>query len=253
MISTRECYEEAARSTAEGRLSCCSPCAPEYFGAAAYPADVLRSLPPEVVQSAMGCGDPTAVAELRTGEVVVDLGCGTGLDILLAAQRVGPSGRAMGVDMTPGLITLARKYARQAAVANAEFCVGAIEDVPLPDDCADVVISNGTVSLSADKATVFRETLRLLRPDGRLIITEFILRDGLDDGERAQASRDTGCLAGTLCASEFKAQLVEIGFDRADVRLDHHIAPGMHLGVITASAPSAEQHRTPTHPPYTAP
>lgn len=236
MVDTRGCYEEAARSTASGQLSCCAPCAPELFGAAAYPAEELAEIPAEVVNSAMGCGHPVAATELRPGETVVDLGCGTGLDVLLAARRVGPTGSAIGIDMTDGLVTLAQQYARQAQAANTEFRVGVIEDLPLPDHSADVVISNGTISLSENKPAAFVEAHRVLRPGGRLVITDFILRDGLDDEQRAQASRDAGCLTGTLAEAEYVDQLAQAGFHQPDVRRDHRIAPGMYLGLVTATS-----------------
>jgi arsenite methyltransferase len=235
VVDTRECYEEAARSAASGQLSCCAPCAPQFFGAAAYPEHDLSGLPRGVVDSAMGCGHPVAAAGLRPGEVVVDLGCGTGLDALLAARLVGPSGRVIGIDMTEGLVTLARHYAREAGVDNAEFHIGRIERLPLPDGCADVVISNGTISLSDDKPDCFTQAHRVLRPGGRLIVTDFVLRDGLDMRQRAQAGREAGCLTGTLDSSQFGGLLRSAGFRHPAVRLDHRVAAGMYLGLITAT------------------
>ncbi|MEV4892840.1 methyltransferase domain-containing protein [Nonomuraea sp. NPDC055795] len=231
---TRDCYEEAARSLAAGKLSCCAPCAPQYFGAAAYPPAQLAGLPQAVIDSAMGCGHPVAAADLSAGDVVVDLGCGTGIDVLLAARRIGPSGRAIGIDMTPGLIELARGYARQADIGNVSFHCARIERLPLPDRSADTVIANGTLSLSPDKETAFTQAARILRPGGRIILTDFILRDGLDAGQREDAGRQAGCLTGALAAAEYLRHLVETGFTQPEVRLDHRIAPGMYLGLVTA-------------------
>ncbi|MFI6503982.1 methyltransferase domain-containing protein [Nonomuraea typhae] len=237
---TRGCYEEAARSLAAGELSCCAPCAPQYFGAAAYPQDELAGLPRAVIDSAMGCGHPVGAARPRPGEVVVDLGCGTGLDVLLAARRAGPGGRAIGVDMTSGLLDLARAYARRAGAANAGFLCARIERLPLPGGFADVVLANGAFSLSPDQPAAFAEACRVLRPGGRFVVSDFILRDGLDAGQRHEAGRRAGCL-GALAAAEHLRHLVDAGFATPEVRLDHRIAPGMYLGLVTA-----ERARPPT-------
>ncbi|MFI9550586.1 methyltransferase domain-containing protein [Nonomuraea endophytica] len=234
MAGTRDCYEEAARSVAAGKLSCCAPCAPEYFGAAAYPPEQLAGLPQAVIDSAMGCGHPVGAAGLSAGDVVVDLGCGTGIDVLLAARQVGRSGRAVGVDMTPGLVELARGYARQAGTGNVTFHCARIEQLPLPDRCADVVLANGTLSLSPDKPAALTQAARVLRPGGRLTLTDFILRDGLDAEQRRVAGEQSGCVTGTLAAAEYLEHLVEAGFAHPEVRLDHRIAPGMYLGLVTA-------------------
>src|ERR1022692_436879 len=180
------------------------------FGAAGY-ADTSE-LPEGAVRASLGCGNPVAVADLNPGEIVLDLGSGGGIDVLLSARRVSPGGRAYGVDAAPDMIALARENAAQAGVTNAEFLNGHIENIPLPDGHADVVISNCVINLSTDKPRVLAETFRVLRPGGRLGISDVIADDGLDPVERAEAEQRTGCTTGTLTAAEYRTLLLASGF-----------------------------------------
>ncbi|WP_370970460.1 methyltransferase domain-containing protein [Amycolatopsis sp. cg9] len=189
-------------------------------------------IPAEVAATSLGCGNPLAVADLRPGETVLDLGSGGGLDVLLSARRVGPTGRAIGLDMTDDMLTLARRHAERADVTNAEFIRGEIERIPLPDASVDVVISNCVIALSADKPAVFAEIARVLRPGGRLGITDVVADDAVTDADRA--ARAAECLGGALTAGRYRALLRDAGFAGIDVRITHEAGEKLHSAIIRA-------------------
>ncbi|MDN4175534.1 arsenite methyltransferase [Nocardioides sp. SOB77] len=211
----------------------------ESFGAGLYAAEDQRGLPAEAVAASLGCGNPTAVADLRPGERVLDLGSGGGIDVLLSARRVGASGFAYGVDMTDEMLDLARANAAKAGAENVEFRRGTIEDVPLPDASVDVVISNCVINLSADKARVMAEMHRVLVPGGRIGISDVVAEDQLTVAERAERGSYVGCIAGALSRAEYLAGLAAAGFVDAEVEFTHEAAPGMHGAIVRASKPGA--------------
>jgi arsenite methyltransferase len=208
-------------------------------GATLYDESIRASLPEAAVLASLGCGNPTAVAELREGEVVLDLGSGGGIDVLLSASRVGPTGRAIGVDMTDEMLELARRNARAAGASNVEFLKGTIEALPLPDASVDVVISNCVVNLAADKAAVFREIARVLRPGGRLGITDIVAEDRLGPDERADRGSYVGCIAGALSFTEFRAGLAAVGLADVAITPTHSVADGMLSAIVQARKPPA--------------
>jgi len=195
-------------------------------------------LPEEAVLASLGCGNPLAVADLHEGERVLDLGSGGGIDVLLSARRVGPSGFAYGVDMTDEMLTLARANAVRAGARNAEFLKGQIEALPLPDQAVDVVISNCVINLSTDKPAVLAEMFRVLVPGGRIGITDVVAEDHLTPADRAAAGSYVGCIAGALSRSEYLDGLAVAGFADASVTFTHQAAPGMHSAIIRAVKPA---------------
>jgi len=195
-------------------------------------------LPEEAVLASLGCGNPLAVADLHEGERVLDLGSGGGIDVLLSARRVGPSGFAYGVDMTDEMLTLARANAARAGAGNVEFLQGQIEALPLPDASVDVVISNCVINLSTDKPAVLAEMFRVLVPGGRIGITDVVAEDHLSPAERAAAGSYVGCIAGALSRSEYLDGLAAAGFADASVTFTHQAAPGMHSAIIRAVKPA---------------
>ncbi|MEA5367151.1 GNAT family N-acetyltransferase [Amycolatopsis sp., V23-08] len=196
-----------------------------------------EDMPAAVTATSLGCGNPLAVADLHPGETVLDLGSGGGLDILLSARRVGPAGRAIGLDMTDEMVTLARRHAERAGVTNAEFVKGAIEQIPLPDASVDVVISNCVIALSPDKPAVFAEIARVLRPGGRLGITDILADDTVTDAERAARADAVECLGGALTAEAYRALLREAGLGGIDVRVTHEVGDKLHSAIIRAVRP----------------
>ena len=233
-------YSGLARAARAGQLvTDCDPgaFAAGCFGAAGY-ADT-GELPEGALRASLGCGNPVAVAELRPGETVLDLGSGGGVDVLLSARRVAPSGQAYGLDGSPDMITLARENATQAGLTNAEFLHGNIEDVPLPDGHVDVVISNCVINLSADKPRVLAEAFRVLRPGGRLGISDVIADEGLDPAQRAEAERQTGCTTGTLTAAEYRALLLASRFTSIHITAIRDTEPGLRSAIIQATRPAA--------------
>jgi arsenite methyltransferase len=213
---------------------CCGDAGPQAFGAALYDEGAQSDLPEAAVLASLGCGNPTAVAELREGDVVLDLGSGGGIDVLLSAKRVGARGLAYGVDMTNEMLELARRNAAEAGVANAHFLKGEIEDLPLPSESVDVVISNCVVNLSTDKPSVLREIYRVLRVGGRVGITDVVAEDRLSTEERAERGSYVGCIAGALSKSEYERGLAKAGFGEISVRFTHRVADGMHSAVVQA-------------------
>ncbi|MGH3338901.1 MAG: arsenite methyltransferase, partial [Propionibacteriaceae bacterium] len=243
----RERYAAAATTVTSGQghascadeVSCCGDdsggcCGPtvlevdETFGSALYTAGDRDSLPVAAVAASLGCGNPITVAELREGERVLDLGSGGGIDVLLSARRVGPSGFVYGVDMTEEMLQLARANAEKAGAANVQFLKGTIEDVPLPDGSVDVVISNCVINLSIDKPKVLTEMFRVLTPGGRIGISDVVAEDHLTAAERAARGSYVGCIAGALSRAEYLEGLAAAGFVDVSVRFTQQAADGMH-------------------------
>ncbi len=243
----RDRYAAAANAVREssGSASCCP--APvetdDRFGSSLYRQLDRHDLPVAAVAASLGCGNPTALADLRPGERVLDLGSGGGIDVLLSARRVGPSGYVYGVDMTSEMLQLARANAAQAGATNVELVQGTIEDVPLPDAAVDVVISNCVINLSTDKPAVLDEMFRVLAPGGRIGISDVVAEDHLTRAERADRGSYVGCIAGALSRTEYIQQLSGAGFADASVRFTAPVADGMHNAIIQASKPGGtEQH-----------
>jgi arsenite methyltransferase len=221
--------------------SCCSGAGEVdiAFGSGLYSADEQGELPAEALAASLGCGNPTAVADLRPGERVLDLGSGGGIDVLLSARRVGETGFAFGVDMTEEMLDLARANAAKAGAHNVEFLEGTIEDVPLPDETVDVVISNCVINLSADKAAVIREMFRVLKPGGRIGVSDVVAEDHLTAAMRAERGSYVGCVAGALSKTEYLDGLTAAGFVDATVTYTHEAVPGMHGAIVKATKPAA--------------
>ncbi len=209
-------YGSAARSVAElGSVqACCDPglrCC-DSITTNLYSADEKGLIPEKAVQASLGCGNPTALIELKTGDVVLDLGSGGGIDVLLSARRVGPDGKAYGLDMTDDMLALARENQRQAGIENVEFLKGEIENIPLPDNSVDVVISNCVINLSADKDRVLRETFRVLKPGGRFAVSDVVVRGSVPEAVRQSMLLWVGCIAGALEEQEYRAKLMNAGY-----------------------------------------
>ncbi|MBB5775878.1 methyltransferase domain-containing protein [Nonomuraea jabiensis] len=209
------------------------------FGAAAYTDRDAPDAPEAALRASLGCGNPLAVADLHPGETVLDLGSGGGLDVLLSARRVGPTGRAYGLDASPDMLALARANAEQAGAENAEFLYGHIEDIPLPEAAVDVVISNCVINLSTDKPAVLAEAFRVLTPGGRLGISDVIADDGLDPDQRAAAEKHVGCANGTLTAREYEQLLRDVGFASVRITPTTDAGGGLHSAMVQALKPSA--------------
>ncbi|MGH2511974.1 MAG: arsenite methyltransferase, partial [Candidatus Limnocylindrales bacterium] len=214
-VTTETIHDEvraryAAAATQATTGDCCSGTS-DSIGAELYSALERDELPEAAVLASLGCGNPIAVAELNPGERVLDLGSGGGIDVLLSARRVGPTGRAIGLDMTDEMLALAQRNAAEAGVTNVEFVRGTIEDIPLPADSVDVVISNCVINLAADKPAVFREIARVLRPGGRMGVTDIVAEDHLSIEQRAERGSYVGCIAGALSFAEFRAGLEAVG------------------------------------------
>ena len=205
------------------------------FGPAGYPD--TGGLPDSAVRASLGCGNPVAVADLRPGETVLDLGSGGGIDVLLSARRVGSQGKAYGLDMTGEMLELARANARRAGAENVEFLLGQIEDIPLPDRSVDVVISNCVINLSGDRPRVFAESYRVLRPHGRLGISDILAEDHLTADQRIARGREAGCLAGAPSFAEYRAGLTAAGFSEIAITTTHQAGPGVHSAIIRAEKP----------------
>ena len=232
----RERYAAAATQAATGSGACCG--SEDGIGAGLYSAREQAELPDAAVLARLGCGNPIAVAELCEGERVLDLGSGGGIDVLLSAKRVGPTGRAFGVDMTDEMLVLAQRNAAEAGATNVEFLKGTIEALPLPADSVDVVISNCVVNLAADKPAVFAEISRVLRPGGRIGITDIVADDSLSPEQRAERGSYVGCIAGALSFTEFEAGLREAGLTDVSLTSTHTVADGMHSVIVEASKPA---------------
>lgn len=227
-------YAAAAIRASQG-TACCGD--PETIGAALYSALEQAELPNAAVLASLGCGNPTSVAELRQGDRVLDLGSGGGIDVLLSAKRVGTTGRAFGLDMTDEMLALAQRNAAEAGATNVEFLKGHIEAIPLPAESIDVVISNCVVNLAADKPSVFREIARVLRPGGRIGITDIVAEDHLSEEERAQRGSFAGCIAGALSISEFRSGLESVGLTNISITPTHSVVEGMVSAIVKATKP----------------
>jgi arsenite methyltransferase len=248
----RRRYAESARAVADkeadcgcGSGSCCSTDDGdgESFGEVLYDAEQRGQLPEAAVLASLGCGNPTAVAELHEGEVVLDLGSGGGIDVILSAKRVGPTGTAYGLDMTDEMLALAQQNVREAGVSNVHFLKGVIEEIPLPASSVDVVISNCVINLSTDKPAVLTEVARVLRPGGRIGISDVVAEDRLSAQERAERGSYVGCIAGALSKGEYEAGLEAAGFEEISVSFTHEVADGMHGAIVKAvktSEPAAK-------------
>lgn len=218
----REKYGEAALRVRAGGSSCCGS-APSASGCAdpitssLYDSGQTSQMPEEAVLASLGCGNPTALAKLKLGEIVLDLGSGGGIDVLLSARRVGPAGKAYGLDMTDEMLALARENQRKAGVENVEFLKGEIENVPLPDNSVDVVISNCVINLSADKGRVLREAFRVLKPGGRFAVSDVVTRGEVPAAVRQSMLLWVGCIAGALDEQEYAAKLAAAGFEQIDI------------------------------------
>ena len=234
----RKTYAAAARTAGEGG-ACCGPddCCSGDFGSALYELTDVETLPDAARLASLGCGNPTAVADLKEGEVVLDLGSGGGIDVLLSAQRVGPAGFAYGVDMTDEMLELARANAAKAAATNVEFLKGKIEEIPLPDASVDVVISNCVINLSVDKPRVLAEIARVLRPGGRIGVSDIVAEDSLAPADRAERGSYVGCIAGALSRGEYEAGLRDAGLDEVSVTFTHEVADGIHAAIVKAQKP----------------
>src|SRR3954469_18657537 len=234
----RRRYAESARSVTESAASCGSGscCAAESadFGESLYSADQRAELPDAAALASLGCGNPTAVADLDEGETVLDLGSGGGIDVILSAKRVGPTGTAYGVDMTDEMLALAQRNAREAGVTNVHFLKGVIEAIPLPAGSVDVVISNCVINLSTDKPAVLTEIARVLKPGGRIRISDIVAEDRLMPEARAGRGSYVGCIAGALSKGEYEAGLEAAGFEDVSIEFTHAVADGMHGAIVKA-------------------
>jgi ubiquinone/menaquinone biosynthesis C-methylase UbiE len=250
--AVRERYAAAARSVGTSSAGCCGGPAEtscgcgtsalsaeesEVFGAELYSGEDREALPDAAKLASLGCGNPTAVAELREGETVLDLGSGGGIDVLLSARRVGPAGKAYGIDMTDEMLELARANQRDAGIENVEFLKGTIEDIPLPDATVDVIISNCVINLSGDKPDVLREAARVLRPGGRFAVTDVIADPDMDEHTRRDMAQWTGCIAGALTEDEFRTYLAAAGFEDAEIVETHRVHEHAGSAIIRARKP----------------
>jgi arsenite methyltransferase len=245
----RRRYAESARAVNEGSSCGCgsgSCCDGEsdtaVFGEALYDAELRGELPEAAALASLGCGNPIVVADLHEGETVLDLGSGGGIDVILSAKRVGESGLAFGVDMTDEMLALARANAQEAGIRNAVFLKGVIEEIPLPAGSVDVVISNCVINLSTDKPAVLTEIARVLKPGGRIGISDVVAEDRLSAEQRSERGSYVGCIAGALSKGEYEAGLEAAGFDQVSVEFTHEVADGMH-GAIVKALKTAEPER----------
>jgi arsenite methyltransferase len=236
--AVRERYAAAAtRAAGVQRTGCCSPADEQgVFGAALY-AGEGEDAPEEAVGASLGCGVPTAVADLHAGETVLDLGSGAGADVLISAKRVGPTGRAIGIDMTDEMLELAGRNAAAAGVNNVEFRRGYLEELPLEDATVDVVISNCVINLSGDKRAVLREAARVLRSGGRFAVSDVIADADMDDATKADMAAWTGCIAGALTEPQFRDELAAAGFEQVEITETHRVHEHAGAAIIRAVKP----------------
>ncbi|MGI8460681.1 MAG: arsenite methyltransferase [Solirubrobacterales bacterium] len=245
--AVRDRYAAAARSVTESQATneqvsascgCSSPeierIKGEAFGEKLYSSEERDDLPDAAELASLGCGNPTAVADLNEGETVLDLGSGGGIDVFLSARRVGPTGKAYGLDMTDEMLQLARANQREAGVENAEFLKGTIEEVPLPNDSVDVIISNCVINLSGDKPAVFREAARVLRPGGRFAVTDVVADPDMDEATRADMNQWTGCIAGALTRADFERELRSAGFVGIEIEETHRVHDHAGSAIVRA-------------------
>ena len=232
--AVRDKYAAAAVAAASG-AACCGPTGDAgVFGASLYAESAESGAPEAAISASLGCGVPTAVADLHDGETVLDLGSGAGADVLISARRVGPTGTAIGLDMTDEMLELARANAREAGVENVEFLKGYLEDIPLEDETVDVVISNCVINLSGDKPSVIREAARVLRPGGRFAVSDVIADPDMDEQTRADMAAWTGCIAGALTETEFRSALQTAGFGEIEISETHRVHEHAGSAIIRA-------------------
>ena len=235
--AVRDHYADAARRVG----SCCEPAVTaeeaKVFGATCYDPDELEGLPEEVAALSIGCANPVALADLVPGEVVLDLGSGGGIDVLLSARRVGPTGKAYGLDMTDEMLEVADANRAKAGVDNVEFLKGRIEEIPLPDKSVDVVISNCVINLSTDKASVFAEAFRVLQPGGRIAVADVAAENEVDDERRADLDAWVGCLAGAQTRAGYQDTLEKAGFVAVSIVDSHEVADGFTSVLVRATRP----------------
>lgn len=242
--TVRERYAAAAVDAGSRNSSCCGNDAVitdeqrAVFGSNLYRDGDRAELPEAAQLASLGCGNPTAVANLSEGQAVLDLGSGGGIDVLLSARRVGPTGKAFGLDMTDEMLDLARSNQREAGIENVEFLRGEIEDIPLPDDSVDVVISNCVINLSVDKPKVLSEAARVLRPGGQFAVTDVIADPGMSAETRADMKEWTGCIAGALTRDEFESSLVAAGFGDVQIEVTHRVHDQAASAIVRASLPA---------------
>ena len=245
--TNEELREEVRRNYAQSALAvisgdvrgCCTDKDTDAgFGGALYEAEQRGQLPDTAVLASLGCGNPTAVAELQEGETVLDLGSGGGIDVILSARRVGETGRAYGLDMTDEMLALAERNAEEAGVRNAVFLKGHMEEIPLPAGSVDVVISNCVINLSVDKQAVLREIGRVLRPGGRVGVSDIVAEDQLSPDDRAERGSYCGCIAGALSKGEYEVGLGAAGLEDVSVEFTHEVADGMHSAIVKARKPA---------------
>ena len=255
--TVRRKYAEAAQAASRGefkqaraiesgsgcceddQLYCCSPAdRTGAFGSALYDEAQSEEIPDDAVKASLGCGVPTAVADLHEGEVVLDLGSGAGADVLISARRVAPTGKAIGLDMTDEMLALARANAAEAGVENVEFIKGYLEDMPLDDASVDVVISNCVINLSGDKSQVLREASRVLRPGGRFAVSDVIADPGMDEATKADMAAWTGCIAGALTDQEFRDALAASGLKDIEIRETHRVHEHAAAAIVRARKPN---------------
>jgi ubiquinone/menaquinone biosynthesis C-methylase UbiE len=236
----------AAATAASAEAGCCGPgsvsCSPAdaegVFGAALYGDAPSADIPEAAISASLGCGVPPAVADLAEGETVLDLGSGAGADVLISARRVGPTGKAIGLDMTDEMLELARANATEAGVGNVEFLKGYLENMPMADETVDVVISNCVINLSGDKPRVIREAARVLRPGGRFAVSDVIADPDMEDATRADMAAWTGCIAGALTEAEFRSALEDAGFEEIEIRETHRVHEHAGAAIIRARKPA---------------
>jgi len=242
----RERYAVAALSLSKGcgcgcdceSIGCCDEEATTLLGKGLYGAAERAELPENAVAASLGCGNPVAVAEIHEGETVLDLGSGGGIDVLLSARRVGPTGTVYGLDMTDEMLELAQRNAREAGLTNVHFLKGLIEAVPLPAESVDLVISNCVVNLSPEKPKVLAEIVRVLRPGGRVGISDIVAEDRLSVADRAERGSHVGCIAGALSESEYREGLEAVGMADVEIEFTHSVADGMHGAIVRARKPA---------------
>ena len=238
--AVRERYAQLATAAAQGG-TCCTPDEQAVFGAGRYDADDLGAIPDAAAAASIGCGNPTAVADLDEGETVLDLGSGGGIDVILSARRVGPTGKAYGLDMTDEMLDLAHRNAAQAGVTNVEFLKGHIEEIPLPDSSVDVVISNCVINLSTDKAAVITETARVLRPGGRFAVSDVVADADIDEAARTSVDQWTGCVAGALTAKQYTDLLTGAGLIEVEITEGHRVHEHAVAATVRARKPTLTQ------------
>jgi len=231
-------HAEESTGCCGGEGDCCGPSGAS-FGSELYQISERESLPDAALLASLGCGNPMAVADLHEGEVVLDLGSGGGIDVLLSAQRVGPSGKVYGLDMTDEMLELALRNKEDSDLDNVEFLKGYIEAVPLPAETIDVVISNCVINLSTDKPSVFAEMFRILRSGGRIGVTDVVASDDLTPADRAERGSYVGCIAGALSFTEYRTGLEAAGFTDIAVDSTHEVNDGMHSAIIRATKPAS--------------